>query len=316
MTTTLTARRPEDLVAAVPVVLGFRPRDSLVMLTFDAPRCFHARIDLPPHAELPSSVGGMVDALLEPAVTQRVGRVVFVFYTDDASLAARAAQPLHRAFAAQRIGVVDVLRAHEGRWWRVPCRPGGTESEPFAYDEGSHPFAAQAVFEGRVTLDSRDALRETLAPVAVDQRRLADLQGRLPDPGPAEVGWVRELLARCAAGGAEPDDDEAARVLRAVVRVDVRDAALFAVSQSTVEAHLRLWSELLRRAPEPQVAEAAVVTAFCAWQAGHGALAWCALDRCREADPDHPLAACLAECLSRAVPPSAWEDVASDPHSA
>ena len=36
MTTTLTARRPEDLLAAVPVVLGFHPRDSLVMLTFDA----------------------------------------------------------------------------------------------------------------------------------------------------------------------------------------------------------------------------------------------------------------------------------------
>lgn len=316
MTTTLTARRPEDLLAAVPVVLGFRPQGSLVMLTFDARRCFHARVDLPPSAELDTSVGEMVDALLEPAVAQRVGRVAFVFYTGDASLAAGAAGPLRRAFTAKEIGVVDVLRAHEGWWSRVSGRPGGSESEPCPYDDECHPFAAQAVFEGRVTLDSRDALRKTLSPVPEAQRRMASLQGTLPDPGPAEVGWARDTLARCATSGAGPSDDEAARILRAVVRFDVRDAALFAVSRDTAEAHLRIWSELLRRAPEPQVAEAAVVTAFCAWQAGHGALAWCALDRCLAADPEHSLATCLAECLTRAVPPTAWEEGASEFHTA
>ncbi|MGA8248895.1 MAG: DUF4192 family protein, partial [Nocardioides sp.] len=123
-------------------------------------------------------------------------------------------------------------------------------------------------------------------------------------------------LGRCTADGSEPDDEEAARLLRAVLRVDVRDAVLFAVSQATVEAYLRTWSRLLRRAPEPQVPEAAVITAFCAWQAGHGALAWCALDRCLDTDPGHPLATCLAECLSRAVPPTAWEEVAAESHSA
>jgi hypothetical protein len=316
MTTTLTARRPEDLVAAVPVVLGFRPHQSLVMLTFDAPRCFHARVDLPAAEELTSRVDELVDALLEPAVAQRVGRVVFVCYTDDASLAARVALPLHDAFTAQQIGVIDVLRAHDGHWWRVPSHPGGEESEASAYDEASHPFAAQAVFEGRVTLESRDALRETLAPDIEAQRRLADLIGSLPDPGPAEADWVRDRLVRCTADGCEPDEDDSARILRAVTRVEVRDAALFAVSPATAHDHLRVWSVLLRRAPQPQVAEAAVITAFCAWQAGHGALAWCALDRCLDADPGHPFGTCLAECLSRAVPPTAWEEVGAAGHSA
>jgi len=31
---TLTASTPEDVLAAVPVVLGFEPRDSVAMLTF------------------------------------------------------------------------------------------------------------------------------------------------------------------------------------------------------------------------------------------------------------------------------------------
>jgi hypothetical protein len=69
---------------------------------------------------------------------------------------------------------------------------------------------------------------------------------------------------------------------------------------------------LLRSAPDAQVPDVAAVTAFCAWQAGQGALAWCALDRCLEVDPDHRLAQCLAECLVRAVPPTAWAEVVEE----
>ena len=65
MTTTLTARGPADLLAAVPVVLGFHPHDSLVMLTFGAERTFHARVDLPPADDL-DGVDEVVSVLLAP----------------------------------------------------------------------------------------------------------------------------------------------------------------------------------------------------------------------------------------------------------
>ena len=44
---TLTARTPEDVIAAVPLVLGFVPEESVVMLTFGGRHTFHARLDLP-----------------------------------------------------------------------------------------------------------------------------------------------------------------------------------------------------------------------------------------------------------------------------
>jgi hypothetical protein len=100
---------------------------------------------------------------------------------------------------------------------------------------------------------------------------------------------------------------------RAVTRVAARDAALVAVTRETSRQHLRIWSGLLRRAPTGQVPVAAVLTAFAAWQSGHGALAWCALDRCFELEPDHCLGRGLAECLTRAVPPSAWGEVSELP---
>jgi len=49
-----------------------------------------------------------------------------------------------------------------------------------------------------------------------------------------------------------------------------------------------------------------------AWLAGQGALAWCAVDRSREADPDYGLAGVLAEALTSAVPPSSWDAMADD----
>jgi hypothetical protein len=307
MTTTLTARRPEDLLAVVPVVLGFHPDDSLVMLTFGAERAFHARLDLPRTPD-EGDLAELVDALLGPSVKHAVERVAFVVYSGDRALAAALAAALVPAFVAEGIGVLDVLRAHEGCWCSVPVRAGAEEPPPAPYDDTHHPFNAHAVFEGRVTLASRDELRATVAPDAELRRRWRELMTDAP-PDPDAAALVRGLVAGWVSSGDGPDAVGAASLLRVVTQVEARDAALYAVTRDTVEDHLRIWSSLLRGAPDDQVPDVAAVTAFCAWQSGHGALAWCALDRCFEVDAEHRLGRCLAECLVRAVPPSAWAEV-------
>jgi len=168
------------------------------------------------------------------------------------------------------------------------------------------------VFAGRVTHASREALRETVAPVPEQRRRMERLMADLPEPVPDDLGRVLDILRASVDSRADPDDDQAATVLRAVTRVEIRDAALDAVTRDSAAEHLRVWSHLLRGAPDPRVPDVAAVTAFCAWQAGDGALAWCALDRCFAVDDDHRLGVCLAECLTRAVPPSAWQEVVDD----
>jgi hypothetical protein len=308
MTTTLTARGPEDLLAAVPVVLGFRPSDSVVMLTFDAPRTFHARVDLPVAGDL-VGLPELSEALRAPCVVHGVGRVAFVVYSGDDDLSTQVGARLRADFAAVGIGVIDVLRAHDGRWWSVPGEPRRRAGAGRPYDDASHWFTAQAVFDGQVTHASRDDLRRTLAADVEAQARVHACARGLGPAGAEEVGWLIAMLGRWVRTGVDPDDVEAARALRAVSRPAVRDEALFAVSRETSREHLRIWSGLLRRAPTGQVGPAAVLTAFAAWQAGHGALAWCALDRCFEVEPEHALATGLAECLTRAVPPSAWREV-------
>lgn len=309
--TVLTARGPEDLIAAVPVMLGFHPEASLVMLTFGSEHAFHARVGLPPPGDEAGSAE-LVEPLLAPCLMHGVARVALVAYTDDAPTAARLAAVLVPAFMADGIGVVAVLRVHAGRWWRVPLRAGGVESAPTTFDPGLHPFAARGVLAGRVTLPSREQLRGTVARRPDVADRWQALMDDLPRPGPVEVAQARALVAAWVEGRADPDDAGAARVLQVVSRVEVRDALLYGVTRETAPDHLTVWSSLLRGAPDAQVPDTAAVTAFCAWLSGDGALAWCALDRCLEADPDHVLGRCLGEALTKALPPSCWDDAARE----
>jgi len=298
---TLRARTPEDLLAAVPVVLGFEPQDSVVMLTFGGVETFHARVDLPP----PPEVDEAVALLLEPALLHSVARVVFVVYADDGAAARLVRRRLRRAFGQARIDVVEMLRAHHGRWF-APGRPGAPP-EGVPYDVGDHRFRAQAVVEGIVVHRSRDELEELLQSRPDAEAEVSRAVRRaLPSP-PGEIGDLVDL--RLEAG--RFSTPELARVLLGLQEQEGRDAALAAMSRDAATGHVRLWTDAVQRAPASLVAAPAAVLALAAWLAGHGALAWCAVDRSRAAGPELTLADLVADLLTRAVSPSAWSRVAS-----
>ena len=312
-TTTLTARSPEDLLALVPIVLGFVPQDSVVMLTFGAQRTFHARVDLPVRE---AEVAEVVQALLEPARRHLVRRVVFVLYAADARAARTVARPLVDAFEEAGVEVIDVLRADGDRWFTVLGRRRGVPPCGVAYDVSAHPFAAEAVLDGRVTHASREGLADTLRPdpdrVAAVAAALAARSVRDPDGGDSggadELVWARRLVADHATRGTAPDDADLARLLVGLRDPLVRDAAWLVMTPDTAREQVGLWTDVVRRSPLEVLAAPAAMLGFAAWLSGQGALAWCAIDRCRESDPDYVLAGLLAELLVHAVPPSAWDD--------
>lgn len=306
---TFTARTPEDVLALVPVVLGFAPRDSIAMLTFGAGHPFHARVDLPADpAELPQAV----DLLLAPARQHRVRQVLFVVYSNDATLARRAARLLGHAFEQTGIEVVEALRADGERWWPAIGSRSGVPPWGVPYDVTVHPFSAQAVVDGRVLHGSRDELRETLTS---DHRLVTQVVGALAEVAddPPDAAWVEASVERHARDGTSPPAVEVARLLRGLLDPATRDAACSGLSRATARDHVALWTDVVRRSPEPLLAGPTALLALAAWQAGHGALAWCALDRCAEVDEDYPLAGLLARVLTDALPPDAWDDLREEP---
>ena len=90
--------------------------------------------------------------------------------------------------------------------------------------------------------------------------------------------------------------------------IGVRDAAWSLMSRVDAREHVAFWTGIVRRCPLPVLAAPATLLAFAAWLSGHGALAWCALDRCAESDPDYRLADHLAQTLIHAIPPTTWEE--------
>lgn len=315
----MTARSPEDVLAIVPVVLGFVPTDSVAMLTFDGADTFHARVDLPTS---PDDVTELVDLLVQPCLRHGVRRVVLVLYSKDAAVAGRSWVALERGCRAAGIQVAAALRADGERWFPLlvadhDARVGAdlnADLEAAAigvpYDVSSHPFLARSVVEGRVTLGSRDELVATLRrdPVRVAaitallvQRDLGGLGDLL-----TEGRWVEELVTRHARGHSCPSDEEAARLLRAIQVVPLRDAAWSVITRADAVDHVQLWTDALRRTPAELLAPPAALLGWAAWQAGHGALAWCALDVCSTADPDYTLMTYLAHILTHAVSPSMW----------
>lgn len=304
--TPLVARTPEDILAFVPIALGFAPESSVAMLTFGEQPSFHARVDLPEDA---GDVDEVVDALLRPSLRHRVRQVIFVVYDDDTLVADESAWSLHETFTERGIEVIDVLRVHEGRWFAVlPGRPAAAY-DGVSFDPGAHPFTARSVFDGRVTRGSREELRATLDPVPEAVTASAALLAATPPPSPLTGREVREVVHRHAGAPGGCPVEVVVPLALALRDPSSRDEAWCGLTRAVARAHVELWSDVVRRVPDEVVAGPAAVLAVAAWLAGDGALAWCAVERCRAVEPGHSLARLVADLLDDACSPDLWEPV-------
>ena len=307
------ARTATDLVAIVPVVLGFHPRDSVVLLTFGAPgAAFHARVDLP---VVPIEQEEVADVLVGAVAANRVERVAVLLYTDDVEVAHSQFDLLLGRLLERDVEVIEVLRVDDGRWHSLP--EDGSAGTP--YDLDGHPFTAQGVFEGHVVHRDRAELADTLVgtdeqdavEVALAATRFAELLGSAREPGllRTEARWLQRFIRaqRATSGCLSPAD--AGRVLVLTSIEATRDVAWSEITRPSSGDHVELWRGLVRRAPRDLLPGACSLLAFAAWQHGDGALAWCAIDRCLEVDPDYSMAHCVATILTGAVPPSIWEPI-------
>lgn len=319
---TFTARSAADLIAVVPQVLGFHPADSVVLMTFGQADNLHARVDLPEDEDEQLEV---VDMLAEVIARQRASRVALLLYTDDPWLAASFHDAALGRLVPDGVDVIELLRVADGRFHDA----GDVHDPGTTYDLRSHPFTAEQVVRGHLVHDSREQLAASLRLVdAEDARRVAEAAagaasqvGGLPDlervprvaRAIAEHGhWIQRTIRRHVRRGTRLSADDAGRLLVLTSVVDLRDVALAEMTRDDAAEHVELWRDLVRRCPTALLPSAASLLGFAAWLSGHGALAWCALDRSDEVDPDYSMAACIRGLLEHAVPPSAWTPIPPD----
>ncbi|HEY5353534.1 MAG TPA: DUF4192 domain-containing protein [Streptosporangiaceae bacterium] len=318
---------PADVLAVVPHLLGFHPANSLVVMGVGRPK---ARVQLAFRYDLPDPpdavhAADIAEHAAEVLRHRRLSSVIGVGYGPGA-LVTPVADALAAALHGAGLRLHELMRVEDGRYWSYLCQnPECCPAEGVPFDVRANPASAAMTVAGLVAYPDRAALAGTLAPVtgaaarsmerATSQARAraADLitqaspsLGRgtklLVDAGRQAV---QEAIATYRAGGRLEADEPVAWLTVALAHLAVRDDAWARMDPVHRAAHLRLWTDVVRRATPAYLPAPASLLAFTAWQSGEGALANIAIDRALAADPAYSLAQLLREIMDAGVPPSA-----------
>jgi len=313
---------PAELIAAVPHLLGFHPRDSVILLALHGTRVgLTLRADLVDveHAPL------LAEQLLLPMARQQPTGVALVVI--GGTLTA-GGDPPHRGlvdvvdgvFSGAGLPVVHAAWAAAtagGAQWRCYDDPGcaGTVADP-----ATTPLAAATVAAGAVTFGTREELAGLLTgddPAALARRAALLAAADADHPLSAtliaqRIRRLEELHQVAATGQLELSDRTVADIASALCDHRVRDACLPWCTGPDAVAAEQLWLALVRATPAPQRAEPAALLALAAYLRGDGALAGLALDAALQACPQHSLSGLLLAALEGGVPPEVLRTVAVD----
>ena len=319
---------PADVLAVVPHLLGFHPARSLVVIGARGPR---ERIELGLRYDLPDPPqAAAAHEIVRHAVTvfshHRVTTVIAVGY-GPGRLVTPVSDALMAAVRQGGLRLRELMRVEDGRYWSYLCgNVNCCPAEGVAFTTGSHPASAVMSAAGLGALPDRESLAAAIAPLtgpvarAMDQAagracdRAAKLIAKANRAGTRNAlrpvidegrRAVREAIAVYRGGGRITDDDQFAWLLITLAHLAVRDDAWARMEPAHRDAHLRLWTDLVRRAGAAWAPGPAALLAFTAWQCGEGALANIALDRALAADPGYSMALLLRDVLDAGVPPSA-----------
>jgi hypothetical protein len=287
-------RGPNDLLTAIPYLLGFVPDRCLVVLAMATGRLeVTARLDLPTPAEAPAAAASLTKALSRTNTTD----VMLVGYGDADSVV-----PVLTAFAAQLDWPVqERLRVEANRWWNLTC-DDPTCCQPGAPMSPSREVTAALLVAAGSPAGSRRDRAAALHPgpdQLLDQVRAA--LDALPSLEAADLyATVRQARTVRQERRAVLDAGDAAVLLHAVRDLAVRDACC---GWHDVGA-LNLWLDLLPTAPTGWAAPAATLLAVTAYQRGDGALAVLALDRATADDPAYTLARLVDQLMACGIPPA------------
>lgn len=297
-------RSPDELLAAIPHIIGFKPEESLVLLPVSNSGLPAIRVDLPRTAEACEEV---LEHLRVPfgSLADRRAAVALVCITDSRAAADLPSQ--HIAAGIQRLGIDAPIRlwATDDRWLDLEAGHSGERTQGTV-----DRLALEAVAAGAAQpAASRESLaaslvgdRDSLAP-----RVLAARTAEERSTPSAERRWSLDRLGQFHTDGNRLDDADAARMLVAVQSVTCRDALWDDMSQDNVGSHIALWTDLTRRAPDDVRAPAASLLAFSGWLNGQGALGWCALDQVPP-ERSYALAEIVAGALQTGLHPRVWDE--------
>jgi len=314
------------LISAVPVLLGFHPAESLVVLGMRGGRRRLGpamRIDLP----TPDHLLPVVECLADHA--ERQADRVAVFCYSDSAHARQALELLLDACRDRYLGVLDAILVRSDHAEFLSDDDGVT-GPPIPLPDDNDPtrqaLTEAAVLAGHRILRSREELTRSVAPPsgtaaiaarAAVQRTAAALAEDLVHA--VDRAAVLRLTAERALDTAADEHRTvhrvstatAASLTLAVADRWARDALVVRVVGSTPKDWVPVLLDAVCRVPADVSADLCSLLAVAAYRSGDGALTQVTLDRCLGAEPQHRFALMLQQMLLSGLHPEELEDLAS-----
>lgn len=324
---------PDSIAASIPFIIGFTPRDSLVVMWLrDGCVRLTMRMDLPQAHADPDDWANAVMA--HRSFSEEV---ILCVIPADADSARESNGELHSQVLMSALleklsrtdcQVRDALLLTSQNWWSYLCEepeccsPAGTPLD-IGIAEG---VAAQFALAGVGSLPDRAAVYAVCAadPVrqATNRTRVREAvrvrAERLAHAGDRALEWdtwrddsialVREALIERPVAREGRD----AEILLALCDVRVRDTVLWEIANSDGHDPHRAFeaaAALLRGAPAGAIAPIGTVTGLLGWLIGDGVRAMAALERVWAEDPDYSLAELLGRSISAGLPPASWREM-------
>jgi hypothetical protein len=317
---------PAQMVASLPLWLGYVPTESLVVACCHEPRGrigLTLRFDLP-HEDLEQE---LVEEVVRRIAHQRPTRVLVAVYTEEADDRVRARGPLVAELADQLrvdlpgLRITEAVLVRDGRFWSYLCddrRCCPAEGTPVSAGAGDPEVAlleAEQVLRGQVVLPDREALARSLAgpqllaAAAARQRCEAAVERHADTCLGGRAAWRERWLLRWAETvelfslpPAALDAQDAALLATSLQDVLLRDSL---AAEHSPERLLPVLAELVRTTPDPFDAPVCTLFAWMTYCAGGGAEVTICLERALRTDPGYSLAKLLGDVMLGQVPPEA-----------
>lgn len=285
---TITIVGPLSAITAIPEILGFRPRDSLVVLwVADGRVVLGQRVDVP--CDPPESWGRDVIGCARFA---KATAVLDVWVGEAPPILATVAS-VHEALDHAGFARIASIATDGERWYAedppftetrsIPSslRWVGPEREDFHVD----PIPGQL-------LECNDATQSAQA--TISEKEIDRL--------------LMSVVARVDEHVTEFGRHEALQVIDLIDDVRVRDSLLWHISQRVKRPRsaANLLAGLLRSMPPGGSRELPITCAMAYWMAGDGFRASVVLKRCLNENPHHVLGQMLAVALEVGLPPDSW----------
>lgn len=312
---------PDSVVAAVPHLLGFQPKDSIVIVWIREDRItLTQRVDLPtPESALDT------ESLVAMACHAASDAAIVVIFAADPRESngprVEVVTSIRRALAAREITCLDALHVSGDHWWSYLCEEPCCPPQGRRIDEDTAREVASRL-AGSAIEPSRDDVVRTLAADEPAATRMATRVSRVvrkldarfvraENPAASLQQWRDEQIASFEPVflGEAPVEGFGAGLLVSLQDIRVRDCLLWHLARChdprEVVASL---SPLLRAAPEGFIAPIATCTAIAAWLCGDGVRAGAAVQRAMEEDECYSLAQLVDRSILSGLPPSSWRD--------